>query len=93
MSYYSCPSCGKPDNVFGHGGARQTAREYELPFLGEIPLNSTMLEASDQGMPVVLSHPDSVPAQALRRVAQLAAGRLAVAAVAGYDAIYSNTLS
>ena len=93
MSFYSCPHCGKPDNIFGHGGARDTAREYELPFLGEIPLNSTMLEASDQGMPVVLSHPDSAPAQALRRVAQLAAGRLAVAAVAGYDAINTNTLS
>ncbi|MBN9415613.1 hypothetical protein ABS71_19040 [bacterium SCN 62-11] len=93
MSYYSCPSCGKPDNVFGHGGARQVAKDFELPFLGEIPLNSTMLEASDKGLPVVVSHPDSAPAQSLRRIAQLAAGRLSVAAVAGYDAVYENVLS
>lgn len=93
MSYYSCPSCGKPDNVFGHGGARQVAKDLELPFLGEIPLNSTMLEASEKGLPVVVSHPDSAPARALRRVAQLAAGRLSVAAVAGYDAVYENVLT
>ena len=73
MSYYSCPHCGKPDNVFGHGGARLVAKDFELPFLGEIPLNSTMLEASEKGLPVVVSHPDSAPARALRRVAQLAA--------------------
>lgn len=93
MSYYSCPHCGKPDNVFGHGGARQVAKDFELPFLGEIPLNSTMLEASEKGLPVVVSHPDSAPARALRRVAQLAAGRLSVAAVAGYDAVYENVLT
>lgn len=92
MSYYSCPGCGQPDNVFGHGGAREVAKSYELPFLGEIPLNSTMMEASEKGMPVVVSHPDSAPAQALRRIAQLTAGRLAVAAVAGYDAVYENLL-
>ncbi len=93
MSYYSCPNCGKPDNVFGHGGARQVAKDFELPFLGEIPLNSTMLEASEKGLPVVVSHPDSAPAQALRRVAQLVAGRLSVAAVAGYEAVYENVLA
>lgn len=93
MSYYSCPRCGERDDVFGHGGARQVAKDMELPFLGEIPLNSAMMEAAERGMPVVVSHPDSAPGIALRRIAQLAAGRLSVAAVAGYDAVYENVLS
>jgi len=92
MSHYTCPQCNHRDDLFGHGGARTTAQEMGIPFLGEVPLNSTMLEASQKGLPVVVSHPDSAPAKALRRVAQLTAGRLAVAAVAGYDALYENVL-
>ncbi|MBT9584013.1 Mrp/NBP35 family ATP-binding protein [bacterium] len=93
MSHYTCPNCHHRDDVFGHGGAQTVARELSIPFLGEIPLNSTMLEASLKGLPVVVSHPDSAPAQALRRISQLVAGRLSVAAVAGYDAMYENVLS
>jgi ATP-binding protein involved in chromosome partitioning len=93
MSYYNCPHCNQRDDVFGHGGAQNVARELSIPFLGEVPLNSTMLEASQKGLPVVVSHPDSAPSQALRRMSQLVAGRLSVAAVAGYDSMYENVLN
>lgn len=92
MSYYSCPNCNHRDNVFGHGGAQSICRDLEIPFFGEIPLNSVMLEASRRGEPVVVSHPESTCAKTLRRVTQLLAGRLAVAAVAGYESLYSNLL-
>ncbi len=92
MSYYSCPKCNHRDNVFGHGGAQSAARDMGIPFLGEVPLNSVMLSAGHQGQPVVLSHPDSEPARVLRRISQLIAGRLSVAAVAGYDSLYENLL-
>lgn len=92
MSYYACPHCNERDDVFGHGGARQAAEEMRLPFLGEIPLNSSLSRASEAGSPVVISHPDSAPARALRRATQLLAGRLSVAAVAGYEALYDNLL-
>ena len=92
MSYYACPACNTRDDLFGHGGARATAEQASLPFLGEVPLNSALREASDRGEPVVCSHPDSAPARALRRAAQLVAGRLAVAAVAGYEALYENLI-
>jgi len=93
MSYYACPHCNQRDDVFSHGGAQQAARELGIPFLGEIPLNSSLSQASEQGQPVVISHPDSAPARALRRVTQLLAGRLSVAAVAGYDALYENLVA
>ncbi len=92
MSYYACPKCDHRDDLFGHGGARATAEQASLPFLGEIPLNSALRDASDRGEPVVCSHPDSAPAKALRRAAQLLAGRLSVAAVAGYEALYENLI-
>lgn len=93
MSFYVCPGCGQHDDVFGHGGARQAAVELDLPFLGEVPLNSEVRTAGDKGEPVVISAPQSAPAIALRRAAQLAAGRLAVASVAGYESVTQNVLS
>ena len=87
MSYYSCPSCQHKDDLFGHGGAQEAANELGLPFLGEIPLNGAIKLSSDKGEPVVLSDPDSAPARAFRRATQLIAGRLALAAVAGYEAL------
>lgn len=92
MSYYSCPSCGQDDDIFGRGGARKVAGELELPFMGEVPLNSSLRKAGDAGVPVVVAEPDSAPARVLRQTARLLAGRLSVAAVAGYDAIYDNLI-
>jgi ATP-binding protein involved in chromosome partitioning len=51
MSYYTCPSCGHQDPVFGHGGAREESQKRGVPFLGEIPLNTQIRAESDMGMP------------------------------------------
>ncbi len=43
-----------PDNkyyIFGHGGARKVAEEYEVPFLGEIPIVQSIMEGGDTGRP------------------------------------------
>ena len=40
MSHYCCPKCGHEDNIFGHGGAQEQAKELNIQFLGEIPLNA-----------------------------------------------------
>ena len=42
MSYFACPSCGHVEHIFGTAGARATAQEFEIPFLGEIPLHSSI---------------------------------------------------
>ena len=49
MSYYTCPSCGHEDHIFGHGGARKEAENLGIPFLGEVPLNGEIRAASDAG--------------------------------------------
>ena len=54
MSFFICPHCGEPSEIFGRGGARQEAELTGVPFLGEIPLHPTLREASDQGKLVAL---------------------------------------
>ena len=52
MSYHVCVNCGHKDHIFGHGGARMEAEKQNIPFLGEIPLNSEIRAMSDAGTPV-----------------------------------------
>jgi ATP-binding protein involved in chromosome partitioning len=59
MSYFLCPHCGGRSEIFAHGGARAEAEKFGVPFLGEAPLDMTIREGSDNGLPVLVSAPDS----------------------------------
>ena len=39
MSYFLCPHCGGRTDIFAHGGARDAAAKFGVPFLGEVPLD------------------------------------------------------
>jgi ATP-binding protein involved in chromosome partitioning len=69
MSYYLCPSCGHRENIFGTGGARESASNLGVPFLGEIPLHAKIRELSDLGTPVTAADPDSAQAKAFTDIA------------------------
>jgi ATP-binding protein involved in chromosome partitioning len=69
MSYFHCPSCDTRSDIFGHGGARDTAAQLDAPFLGEIPLHISIRETSDNGTPIVASHAKSPEAQAFFAIA------------------------
>jgi len=59
MSYFLCPSCGERSDIFGHGGARETAEKLGIDFLGEIPLHMDIRRTSDAGTPLVTHDPKS----------------------------------
>eukprot|EP01117_Protostelium_nocturnum_P014126 TRINITY_DN5338_c0_g1_i1.p1 TRINITY_DN5338_c0_g1~~TRINITY_DN5338_c0_g1_i1.p1 ORF type:complete len:306 (+),score=79.82 TRINITY_DN5338_c0_g1_i1:1103-2020(+) len=59
MSYHVCEKCGEVSHIFGHEGAKNTAAKMDMEFLGEIPLHSQIRKLSDEGRPIVASHPDS----------------------------------
>jgi ATP-binding protein involved in chromosome partitioning len=78
MSWFVCGRCGEEHHVFDHGRAEQAAQRLGVPYLGGIPLESEIREASDAGAPVVISRPQSHGAQALRKVASAVAARVSV---------------
>ncbi len=47
--------------IFGKGGAARMAEQFELPFLGEIPLVQSIREGGDNGIPAVID--DASPAR------------------------------
>ena len=70
-------------DVFGRGGARSAAEELGLEFLGEIPLDRSIREGSDAGVPVVIGDPTSQAATALVALAEQVAARCSVLQFAG----------
>jgi len=78
MSYYLCPHCEGRSEIFGHGGAEETCRRMGLRFLGEIPLQAELREASDAGVPILARHPESPAARAIVQAAEESAAALAV---------------
>jgi ATP-binding protein involved in chromosome partitioning len=69
MSYYECPSCHHRDDVFGAGGVRRASQDLGIPFLGEIPLDRRIRDASDRGTPIVIAEPEGPSARAYREIA------------------------
>jgi ATP-binding protein involved in chromosome partitioning len=82
MSYFIPPDMpDKQYDIFGSGGGARTAAELGVPLLGCIPLEMTVREGGDAGVPIVVQHPDSASAKALRAIAQSVAAKISVAAL------------
>ncbi|MBZ5734192.1 Mrp/NBP35 family ATP-binding protein [Nocardioides sp. TRM66260-LWL] len=86
MSYLPCPHCtpeGRDHRleVFGSGGGARVAQTlserfgYDVPLLGQIPLDVSLREGGDAGKPIVESDPTAPGAAALTSIAQRLAGR------------------
>jgi ATP-binding protein involved in chromosome partitioning len=81
MSWFKCPHCGKPVNIFGAGGGEKLAAELAVPLLGQIPLYPQVLKGGDAGLPIVLGEPESEAAQSLTKTAGRIASAYAESAV------------
>jgi ATP-binding protein involved in chromosome partitioning len=69
MSYFTAPN-GERVEIFGHGGGRAEAGRQKFPFLGEVPIFTEIREGGDQGVPVVVSTPNGLAAQAFIEIAK-----------------------
>lgn len=80
MSYLQCPDCNSQIHIFGKGGGQKISQQYNVPFLGEIPLHPQIMEGSDIGKPITISQPESLQTNAIIKIAKLVAGRVSVIA-------------
>ena len=69
MSGFVCPGCGQRHDIFGVGGGRKLAEDMDLPFLGDVPLDTAVRTAGDLGQPTALSAPDSPAGRAFTEIA------------------------
>jgi ATP-binding protein involved in chromosome partitioning len=78
MSYFACPQCGHHEEIFARGGGKQLAEREGLPFLGEIPMLSSVRGSGDGGKPIVLAEPESEVARTFQGIARRLACALSV---------------
>ena len=57
MSYFTGDD-GKKYKIFGEGGVKRTAEEFNKEFLGEIPINPEVGKTGDEGKPIVEANPE-----------------------------------
>jgi len=80
MSHFVCPNCNEKHHLFGKGGAQKISEKNNIPFIGEIPLNSGIMEGSDTGKPIMLTDPDSPSALAFTICAKNIAAQCSILA-------------
>lgn len=70
MAYAICEHCGERTYPFGNGGGRDLADKFNVPLLGQVPLDPPMRDFADHGKPSVVSLPDSVSALAFEEIVE-----------------------
>jgi len=69
MSWFRCDH-DTTYKLFGEGGGEELAAQLDVPLLGQVPLVPELRAGSDEGRPIVVSHPDDDAAQAFRAIAE-----------------------
>ncbi len=75
MAGFTDPETGKTHDIFGSGGGEELAEALGTDLLGRIPIDPHLREASDAGVPLVVSHPDVPASIAITKVASDIAAR------------------
>jgi len=70
MSGLMCPHCEKKIDLFGQGGGERMAKEMDVRFLGNVPMELATREGGDKGEPPVLTRPESRSAQAFMTISE-----------------------
>jgi ATP-binding protein involved in chromosome partitioning len=80
MGAFVCAHCGEVTEIFGRGGGERYARENGNEYLGSIPLDVTVRQGGDVGVPVVAQREPGPAAKALIDLAKTVAARMSVRA-------------
>jgi ATP-binding protein involved in chromosome partitioning len=80
MAVHVCTNCGHVEHIFGAEGGKRMAAEYQVDYLGALPLALTIREQSDAGHPPVVSDPQGEIARLYKAVARRVAIKIAAKA-------------
>ena len=78
MSYFICSHCGQRENIFDMGGGQRMAHELNVPFLGEIPIDTKVRVGGDKGDPIVHGEPNSQQGKIIQAIARQLAAQVSI---------------
>ena len=77
MAVHVCSNCGHVEHIFGVDGGKKMAADYNMDYLGALPLDMQIRLQADTGKPTVVSDPDSEVAGIYKAVARKVAVSIA----------------
>ena len=77
MSTHICSQCGHEEHIFGSGGGEKMCSDYNVEFLGSLPLDIRIREQADSGNPTVVADPDGQIAKVYKQIARRIAVKIA----------------
>jgi ATP-binding protein involved in chromosome partitioning len=77
MAIHVCSQCGHAEHIFGQGGGERMAQDYDVEYLGGLPLDIRIREQTDSGKPTVIADPSGPVAEIYRKIARRVAVRIA----------------
>jgi ATP-binding protein involved in chromosome partitioning len=77
MSTHICSNCGHAESIFGSGGGERMCADYNVDFLGALPLTMSIRQQTDAGKPTVAADPDGQIAQIYKTIARKIAVKVA----------------
>lgn len=78
MSVHICRNCGHEEAIFGQHGGRGMAEQYNVPWLGALPLAMDIRAQTDSGVPTVIAAPNSKEAKIYHEIASRVAANVAI---------------
>jgi ATP-binding protein involved in chromosome partitioning len=85
MTAFACPHCGELTEIFGRGGGERFAADHGIDYLGGVPLDVTVRQGGDVGVPAVAQREPGPAARALTSIAGAVAARMSVRAAQAAD--------
>ena len=80
MSVHICSECGHAEPIFGQGGGERMSEDYDVDFLGALPLDISIRTSGDEGTPSVAADPDGTVGNIYREIARRTAAKLSLQA-------------
>ncbi|MBS1707895.1 MAG: Mrp/NBP35 family ATP-binding protein [Armatimonadetes bacterium] len=81
MAAHVCPTCGTEHRLFAGQSGEQLAAKLSTAYLGSVPLDAAVGEASDRGLPSLVAYPYRPQAAAFRAIAGSLAARTSTVAM------------
>ena len=76
MAMHVCTQCGHIEHIFGQGGGERMSKDYDVEYLGGLPLDIRIREQTDSGTPTVVADPDGQVAAIYRQIARRVAVKI-----------------
>ncbi len=70
MSGFKCPHCGKNIDLFKTGGGLKASKDFNIPFLGKIPIDPQIVETGDSGKTFAIKSENPDTAKSFKKIVE-----------------------